>query len=56
MAPQEKVEMTPLHGMEWMKKILKYVTIKFDVFLNGADMVIEEEDQNDREDVYLGRV
>ena len=26
------------------------------VFLNGADMVIEEEDRSDREGVYLGRI
>ena len=27
-----------------------------DVFLNGADMVIEEEGRSDREGVYLGRI
>ena len=36
-----------------MKKILKW---PLEVFLNGADMVIEEEDRNDREGVYLGRI
>ena len=30
--------------------------VAIDVFLNGADMVIKEEDQNDREGVYLGRI
>ena len=30
--------------------------VAIDVFLNGADMVIEEEDRSDRESVYLGRI
>ena len=30
--------------------------VAIDVFLNGADIVIEEEDRNDREGVYLGRI
>ena len=30
--------------------------VAIDVFLNGADMVIEEEDRSDREGVYLGRI
>ena len=30
--------------------------VDIDVFLNGADMVIEEEDGSDREGVYLGRI
>ena len=34
----------------------KVFEVAVDVFLNGADMVIEEEDQSDREGVYLGRI
>ena len=30
--------------------------VAIDVFLNGADMVIEEEDQSDHEGMYLGRI
>ena len=30
--------------------------VAIDVFLKGADMVIEEEDRSDREGVYLGRI
>ena len=30
--------------------------VAIDVFLNGADMVIEEEDRSYREGVYLGRI
>ena len=30
--------------------------VAIDVFLNGADIVIEEEDRSDREGVYLGRI
>ena len=30
--------------------------VAIDVFLNGAYMVIEEEDRSDRESVYLGRI
>ena len=30
--------------------------VAIDVFLNGADIVIEEEDQSDREGMYLGRI
>ena len=30
--------------------------VAIDVFRNGADMVMEEEDRSDREDVYLGRI
>ena len=30
--------------------------VAIDVFLNGADMVIEEEDRSDRIGVYLGRI
>ena len=30
--------------------------VAIDVFLNGADMVIEKEDRRDREGVYLGRI
>ena len=30
--------------------------VAIDVYLNGADMVIEEEDRSDREGVYLGRI
>ena len=30
--------------------------VAIDVFLNGADMVIEEEDRSDHESVYLGRI
>ena len=30
--------------------------VAVDVFLNGADMVIEEEDRSDREGVYLVRI
>ena len=30
--------------------------VAINVFLNGADMVIEEEDRSDREGVYLGRI
>ena len=30
--------------------------VAIDVFLNSADMVIEEEDLSDREAVYLGRI
>ena len=40
-------------GMLWMKKILKWPLM---FSLNGADMVIEEEDRSDREGVYLGRI
>ena len=40
-------------GMQWMKKDFE---VAIDVFLNGADMVIEEEDRSDREGVYLGRI
>ena len=36
-----------------MKKIFE---VAIDVFLNGADMVIEEEDRSDCEGVYLGRI
>ena len=35
-----------------MKKILKCLLMLY----IGADMVIEEEDQSDREGVYLGRI
>ena len=34
----------------------KYFEVAIDVFLNGADMVIEEDDRSDREGVYLGRI
>ena len=30
--------------------------VAIDFFLNGADMVMEEEDRSDREGVYLGRI
>ena len=30
--------------------------VTIDVFLNGADMVLEEEDRSDRDGVYLGRI
>ena len=30
--------------------------VVIDVFLNGADMIIEVEDQSNREGVYLGRI
>ena len=30
--------------------------VAIDVFLNGADMVIEEEERSDRAGVYLGRI
>ena len=30
--------------------------VTIDVFLNGADMVIDEKDWSDREGVYLGRI
>ena len=30
--------------------------VAIDVFLNGADMVIEKEDRSDQEGVYLGRI
>ena len=30
--------------------------VAIDVFLNGADMVMEEEDRRDRGGVYLGRI
>ena len=30
--------------------------VAIDVFLNSADMVIEEEDRSDREGMYLGRI
>ena len=30
--------------------------VTIDIFLNDADMVIEEEDWSDREGVYLGRI
>ena len=30
--------------------------VAINVFLNGADMVTDEEDQSDREGVYLGRI
>ena len=30
--------------------------VAIDVFLNGADMVMEEEDRSDREGLYLGRI
>ena len=30
--------------------------VAIDVFLSGADMVIEEEDRSDCVDVYLGRI
>ena len=30
--------------------------VAIDVFLNGADMVVEEEDRSDLEGVYLGRI
>ena len=34
----------------------KDLEVAIDVFLNGADMVIDEEDRSDREGVYLGRI
>ena len=34
----------------------KNFEVAIDVFLNGADMVIEKEDRSDREGVYLGRI
>ena len=34
----------------------KDLEVAIDVFLNGADMVIEEEDRSDREGVYFGRI
>ena len=30
--------------------------VAIDVFLNGTDVVIEEEDQSNREGVYFGRI
>ena len=30
--------------------------VAIDVFLNGADMVTEDEDRSDREGVYFGRI
>ena len=30
--------------------------VAIDVFLSGADMIIEEEDRSDREGVYFGRI
>ena len=30
--------------------------VAIDVFLNGADMVIDGEDRSDREGMYLGRI
>ena len=30
--------------------------VAIDVFLNGADIVMEEEDRSDFEGVYLGRI
>ena len=30
--------------------------VAIDVFLNGADMVMEDKDWSDREGVYLGRI
>ena len=30
--------------------------VAIDVFLNGADMVMEEEDRSDREGMYLGSI
>ena len=30
--------------------------VAIDVFRNGADMVMEEEDRSDREGMYLGRI
>ena len=30
--------------------------VAINVFLNGADMVMEEEDRSDREGMYLGRI
>ena len=30
--------------------------VAIDVFLNGVDTVIEEEDLSDREGMYLGRI
>ena len=34
----------------------KEFEVAIDVFLNGADMVIEEVDRSNREGVYLGRI
>ena len=34
----------------------KDLEVAIDVFLNGADMVIEEEGRSDLEGVYLGRI
>ena len=34
----------------------KGFVVAIDVFLNGADMFMEEEDRSDREGVYLGRI
>ena len=34
----------------------KILIVAIDVFLNGADMVMEKEDRSDLEGVYLGRI
>ena len=34
----------------------KEFEMSIDVFLNSANMVIEEEDRSDREGVYIGRI
>ena len=34
----------------------KNFEVAIDVFLNGADMVMEDEDRSDRGGMYLGRI
>jgi len=40
----------------WVAVDEKDFEVVIDVFLNGADLVMEEEDRSDREGVYLGRI
>ena len=43
-------------GRTWDAVDEKDFEVAIDVFLNGADMVMEEEAPRDREGVYLGRI
>ena len=44
------------YSRTWHALDEKDFEVAIDVLLNGADMVIEEEDRSDREGVYLGRI
>ena len=51
----EKIRVSSLF-QTWDAVDETYFEVTIDVFLNGADMVMEEEDRSDREGVYLGRI